>query len=599
VLDADGSVLARSTLKVEVRAYEVWRETVESEFLSRVAAGEDPATQIEAYAGEGATRDGLALEPLPQPPTRQGASEAHYDGRIGLATLESPSGPGTWLRASLARGGEQALEADEYRVRGETRPAAGGAERERWDRDAARARRPHPYGDPVCGPLVCAVPGALFPDGVYLERDAALRYRAEDNLPRGRFPAWRSRLLSTAFWLRASAAREASGAGQTRRGSVSFWIKPAFDPMRAGRIRTLWSLDRNSSFSAESSVAWPPFGAYLFPCPPDTLPSEGPYRYGFSLEGLLGFGLGYQRAFDGVPAAAPQRDAVAAGIVSGRRGFDAFRPRRWVHVAFAWNFDLPVDRAFRMSVNGRLVPPGNAFEQVAGSLPLRGRVDFSRHGGEAPLVGPEPEREDVVVRRFNRAWPDAAGLLPALLGARRPEAHPDPSTWISFGALAGDRQRNFALDATVDEIRVGAWEDFEQARLDAADGRFARVDGPAAGGPRAGASFVSNSHRPPDPARPGSLAWTVRSASSLPDSAIRVAFWDGRRWRGPFDEPGGVTLAEPADAAEPAEFRYRATFTTGARRGTPILETPYLDDVTISYAAVPRVLSWSTLPESR
>ncbi|MCE9583051.1 MAG: LamG domain-containing protein [Planctomycetes bacterium] len=532
VLNVDGKVAAKRLLKAHVKAYEVWRETVESEFLSALAAGAEPEVQIGLYDGDGVTRRGLALEVLPEaapdaPGDRASVSHFWYDGRIGLATLISPGGPSTWLRATLTPPMREALAADDFRVRPPARP-------EDVEKYRRAARLPRPEGEPLPSPLIekpathetgadappAASPGRLFPDGAFLERDACLRFRALDNLP------WKD--------------------GQTRSGSVSFWLKPAFDPRRASRPRTLWSIDRRAEATAPGLVEAPVFGSFLFPAGADGVASEGPYSYGFPLRGLVGFGIGQRETADGGGAGG----WTVAGIATGRADFSAIRPHEWVHVAFAWDLDQPVDRAFRMAVNGRLVPVPNAFEQQPGSLPLRSAIDLSANG-------------------------------------------PGDTTWISFGALGDDPRRNFALDGTVDEIRVGTLDAFEIARRDAVEGRYARVGDT---GPRHTAAFTSALHSPGGPALPGSIAWTVREAPGLPDSAIRLQFWDGRRWRGPFDEPGGEALGEETEAPASGEFRWRAVFTAGHRPDLPVNETPWLDDVTITYATKPQTLGYSSPP---
>ncbi|MEK7467756.1 MAG: hypothetical protein AAB074_10120 [Planctomycetota bacterium] len=544
VLDASGRVLAKRLVKSHVKAYEVWRETTENEFLAALRAGAEPEAQVALYEGDGVTRRGLSLEVLPDaapdaPADRDAVKWLWFDGRIGLSTLISPGGPGTWLLATLTPPMREALDADYFRVR---LPPPGTEERRKFDTDPEErrkrerdARRPRLEGEPSPGPLIqnsgpkagrgeaggsdasVASPGRLFPDGAYLERDACLRYRALDNLP------WKS--------------------GETRSGCVSFWMKPAFDPGRSSRPRTLWSIDRRAIAVAPGLVEAPVFGAYLFPTGTDGIGSEGPYRYGFPLRGLAGFGMGQREGSGGW---------TVAGVATGRAEFNAIRPHEWVHLAFAWDLDQPVDRAFRMAVNGKLVPAANAFEQQPGGLPLRARIDLSANG-------------------------------------------PEDSTWISFGALGDDPRRNFALDATIDEIRVGTLDAFEEARRDAAEGRYARVADLA---PRraGGATFTSAARATGGPAVPGSIAWTVREAPGLPDSAVRLQFSDGRRWRGPFDEPGGEAVGESTEIPVTGEFRWRAVITTGYSPDLPVNETPYLDDVTITYATKPRTLGFSIPP---
>lgn len=549
VLDQNGRVVARRVVKAHVRAYEVWRETTESQFLSALRAGAEPEAQVGLYDGDGVTRRGLALEVLPDaapdaPASRELVGTLWYDGRIGLATLVSPGGPETWLRASLTPPLREALDADDWRVRLPEKPE----DRKRYEEDAEvrkkrdrDSRRPRLEGEPAPGPLIqgatplpagsrpggagaVASPGRLFPDGAYLERDACLRYRAMDNLP------WKD--------------------GETRSGCVSFWVKPAFDPRKASRPRTLWSIDRRGIATAPGLVESPVFGAYLFPAGADGVGAEGPFKYGFDLRGMAGFGIGQREA----PSGAGEGEWTVAGVATGRAEFGAFRPHEWVHVAFAWDLDAPAERAFRMAVNGRLVPRANAFEQEPGSLPRAkaSRFDLSANG-------------------------------------------PDDTTWISFGALGDDPRRNFGLDATVDEIRVGTLEMFEIARRDAAEGRYARVSDPA---PKraGGATFTSAPRMTGGPSVPGSIAWTLREAPGLPDSTVRLQFSDGRRWRGPFDEPGGQAVGEPTEPAVRGEFKWRAVFSTGHRPDLPVNETPYLDDVTITYATKPVVLGYSMPP---
>ena len=529
VLDPTGNVLGERLLKVHVKAYEVWRETVESEFLSAFSRGENPNVLIGSHDGYGRTRGGFALEVLPEafdPKDPKVTETLWYDGRIGLATLQAPAGAETWLRASLTPPKFGPLPADDFRVR-DPRRRAGSPPPE----DVAS--QPLPEGSPEGGPLISiapapqpgdedsprtrAVPAHLFPDGAYLERASCLRYRAMDNLP--------------------------FVDGETRNGCVSFWLKPALDPALSGRPSTLWSIDRRKLATSPGLIESPPFGAWLFPPGPEGVVAGGPYSYGFPLRGLVGFGIGGLQS---------DNSRVTAGIATGRAEFAAFRPHEWVHVAFAWDFDQPADRAFRMAVNGRLLPPANTFEQIAGSLPLRGRIDLSAQG-------------------------------------------PVESTWISFGALGSDPQRNLPLDGTIDEIRVGTALDFESARRDAVEGRYARVDD-LPGGRREGATFTSSSRSPGSPSVPGSISWTVRDAESLPDSAVRMEFWDGRRWRGPFDDPGGAALVQTGERPLETEYRWRATFTTGVRRDAPVNESPWLDDVTVTWVTRPRILAWSTPP---
>lgn len=205
-----------------------------------------------------------------------------------------------------------------------------------------------------------------------------------------------------------------------------------------------------------------------------------------------------------------------------------------------------------MAVNGRVVPAANAFEAIPGSLPLRERIDLAASA-------------------------------------------PGTSTWVSFGALASDPVRNLPLDGTIDEIRIGTAEAFEEARRDAAEGRYARVDDRTRPR-RGGATFTSPLISPRTPVAAGSVAWTVREAPSLPDSAILLEFWDGERWQGPFIDSAGAALSDWPDGARSGPFRWRATFRTGARRDDAVNETPFLDDVTVALATRPRILARGSPP---
>lgn len=503
----DGS-FARRRMKRHIRCFDVYRETAQSQFLREFAETGRLDQTVSTADAPYETSHGVTLQFLPEPLLGEFVRTADYDGQITLGTVESSDREAPALRASFSRKG---LEAD-----GAVYPAPVP------DRDGPRVGRlvaPSPGPDP---------PGDLYPDGVFLERDASLLYNALGHI------------------------RPTTGTRQTRQGVVSLWIKPRYDPLQTHKIHTIWSLDRKHG--TDSWINPTPFGAYVFPSVTG-IPSDGPYAYGSTLEGRIGWGMGYKGSFWVLQGPRPEVYWVATGHLTGRDDFEKFRQGEWTHFVFRWDLDAAdADGAFQLTVNGKRCAATNHIQQGDPALqfPIQGHIDFAVHG-------------------------EGSG----------------PNT-LKFGGWASSEALNTVGEATYDEILVFQGKDVDGALLQWEEGRYYRetdatfTSGPIdANAPREGRFGASG-------LRVSSIAWTVYRPESLSRARIEARLYCGNQWLGPFWDARGSEILG-ADGRWPvaeAGLRYRLRIDPATDSTVPLLETPVIDDVLLVFATAPETLAW-------
>ncbi|MDP3786797.1 MAG: LamG-like jellyroll fold domain-containing protein [Candidatus Omnitrophota bacterium] len=158
---------------------------------------------------------------------------------------------------------------------------------------------------------------------------------------------------------------------------------------------------------------------------------------------------------------------------------------------------------------------------------------------------------------------------------------PNPFTAIRLGV---DSEKKEMVDSTVDEVRV--FDSLRDVTSDFAAGRY--YSGPDE------ASFES-SENPIGNAMLGTISWTEHTRDKdgleiFPGADIQFDIFDGSIWMGDYENrsnPAGMPLKRPTTGA--GNIKYRAYFKNSA---TTLLDTPVLDDVTITYIKAIEILYW-------
>lgn len=87
--------------------------------------------------------------------------------------------------------------------------------------------------------------------------------------------------------------------------------------------------------------------------------------------------------------------------------------------------------------------------------------------------------------------------------------------------------------------------------------------------------------------RLGAISWTEYNPFSAAESAFTFSIISEDKEEGNFNDPAGSAVGIPADGAYPPRYKF-----TCKTNGAPLLDTPVIDDVTITVLKKPIYLSW-------
>lgn len=157
---------------------------------------------------------------------------------------------------------------------------------------------------------------------------------------------------------------------------------------------------------------------------------------------------------------------------------------------------------------------------------------------------------------------------------------PNPFYAIRIGV---DTEKKEMIEGVIDEVRV--FPDLRNVATDFAAGRY--YD--------SGDSYFESSKKEIGKARLGTISWTEHARDKdgieiIPGADIQFDIYDGSVWLGNYENrtnPAGASLNHLTSGT--GELKYKAYF---VETGSTLLDTPVLDDVTITYIKAIEILYW-------
>ncbi|MEK7867054.1 MAG: hypothetical protein AAB434_10260 [Planctomycetota bacterium] len=373
VLNQFRQIVAESEVLVDVKMFDIYRESTQKDFLYDQWKNNDDIKDniISRERGSGKTSGDLSLMVYPEMPNPAWTKDADYDGHITLATKESSGASADFLATYYERG----LNSDS----GHT-----------FVRDANG-----PYFDKLvnqAGGSGSWKPGKLFPDGVYAELDSVAMY---DYMPRN----------PNSF-------------------SASFWIKPHFFPEHAGRSRVFMTWQKNTG---DPYIPVMPLGVYCTVTSFIESTSEGGYEYQEPWDTPAILAGGTVESYEGA-CATPCINHLEHGHGSIDRGGETwgtmFEGGKWLHVGWIHDgerfegrgYDYPATHHENMDVlyvNGRKVSGVFAYQtgDVSTPTPYDGemlRLGERRTAGAINTV-PDATMDEVIV--WDRVNPNSENRI--------------------------------------------------------------------------------------------------------------------------------------------------------------------------------------------
>ncbi len=525
VLDARRRVVAEELVTAAVKLFESYRDTTQWDFMREFAVDGVGLNQVFSTAGGTApTPGGVSLCSYPEyqsPSNRDFLRDPNLsiEGYLALNTVKSRSGAGATL----------ALRYDNENSVSSFFNSSSGP----FFRDATVTPISSPYGlgpwpDRVLGGRA---PGSAMNDGLLCEVGSSPGY------------------INSSF--------------SQHVGTISMWVKPAFQPENTGRQRVFMSsyyyqlpTDRGCGSGHLSQLHNFPAPQWLM-CPMGIYytaqHTDGPYATDASLSGTpaanyaetrtsvsyrqfgttwpersIGVGFGGRWCRDeyngGVISHTINHVGHAHDPASAIHGFgNIAMNKRWMHIGFLWNDQLRARDGFtQLFINGRRIGPatGNPYCFGAGHMfdgnpsPFDCNVN-SRWG--SPLG-------DTLIK-------ENMGILgePPLFRIGAEAAPPVGGTTIPGGTLMANSARrpicNYTADATIDDVlvwqtvNVGAVEDAWQ------EGRYYKENGATYTSPKV--DLFSQPTRSVAPKGTATLPATVTPATiptAPPPPTTRVAF---------------------------------------------------------------------------
>ncbi len=315
VLDPFRRIVAESEVLVDVKMFDIYRESTQKDFLYDQWKNNDDIRDniISRERGSGNTSGDLSLMVYPEMPNPAWTKDADYDGHITLATKES-AGVGAEFQATFF---DRGLDSDSGH--GFVSDVNG------------------PYYDKLlnqAGGSGSWRPGKLFPDGVYAELDSVPMY---NYIPPDR-----------------------------HRFSASFWMKPHFFPEHAGRSRVFMTWQKPTG---KSHISVMPLGIYCTVTSFLESTSVGGYEYQEPWDTPAILAGGTVETYEGA-CATPCINHLEHGHPSISRGGETwgtmFEGGKWMHVGWIHNgtslegrpYDWPTtyhENTDTLYINGRKV----------------------------------------------------------------------------------------------------------------------------------------------------------------------------------------------------------------------------------------------------
>ncbi len=554
VLDATGGLLARQEMEAELGGPSVLRLTTQAEFVAGdlgdpAVAGDErafraPSAPLYLGRGNGLLRTwgkgflpdpaekGLALQSYPEPYVAPGPAirPADFDGSLQLATVETETdasfGQAGGRMTCLARF-DDAFDLD--------RPATPALARCRPD--ALLATGPALLSRSV---LDRDLPGTLYPDGAYSERDREPAYLSLLNMP-------------------------------PRHGLLSFWVKPNYDFSRSRPLHPPREQTRR--------------GHLLFlanRCRISGMASNQPDTQAFVLcqgatEGLgevLGAFFEINCQMNGFPEDEDREHEYALA--------DPFPPRQWRLVSFAWDFETEgpgsADTAGELVLDGTRAASGDLY-----------RSSIQNVGAHAQnLTGAGAE---------NFAYSGAGGAHRFVLGGRMHEVELQ-APWDICGSGADSTFDEFAIWDFGRDASNAIARGLAAARH--ADGRYYAGTAYTRYGEVPPADRAPEWTSAPILLPPGSrleaVSWTLSPAMGY-WLELELLSADGSGYLGGDEtssRSGNVGAGQTwALSRVPGAFRAHAVFRRDAAPAS-LLDTPRLDDLSFVYtpAGGRPVLAW-------
>lgn len=552
LLDLGGRLGAQRQLQARARIFEVFRDTTQEDFLR-------PGHQILGTAAPYPLSGGQALVSYPE---SGGQPAATYDGQIGLGFIAPEAGPDETLRGALFH----------------TRDATDSADLHVPDVDGPHHDRLIGTGHPC---------GHVFPDGVYSERDASLKFPMAGNLteiPVGYLPAVPDAyVFYAAFWVKTLWLPEASP-----RAHALFSMSPAVTPSVQHN-----SMDIPAYWTPLSNILARPVGLYFVPARNNVWQNVKTGAYDHNVWCARGRGWSARTLLWGTTHSLYDSDTLHRRGLGGppltTRPVGRLQGHRWQHITLVGKAPYQM---FPGPVNAVLLG-----RVPAASVPVGIRNGFG--GGYS--------RKALVMDHLG----DPA----------------DPNH-LRFGEVAAAHNMNYVADATFANVRVGGrlvpnTPPDGAARVSAYVGHFSGASSPAALGrynKESGAAYVSpplpsgvrflrmswtsilpelwfdrdgdgwlgdasDGHLPvndryrPDPAHPSQGA---PGSNGLRDVRIDLELWDAQR-RASFNDPGGANTLPGLSGTLHYRARFVNEWDAHTRLNHPLDVTPFLDDVTLTY----------------
>lgn len=219
---SDGKILAEASIGVEVKLYDILRDTTQADFSKGLIS------QASSLDNNFYTEQNKSMEVYPEPKIYIEAANNDNDGQVLLSTLYPKLQNNHTFYASF---------------------------REDFDADFAKGEKKakkSKFDLPQKQPLFSGKLGYLYNDGVYIDPTSCLEYSADGNFPIETIDFskplgelykkvnWYSPRLSDIYILYARPMR-------VTRGAIIFWFKPDYDLTNYQKVASLFSLIKSVS----------------------------------------------------------------------------------------------------------------------------------------------------------------------------------------------------------------------------------------------------------------------------------------------------------------------------------------------------------------
>ncbi len=441
VLDAGRQVVAEDTVTAEVKAYDVHRDTLQDQFMKDYADGTLPLNQVfSAATGAERMTDNVSLRSYPEYQDRgflqtgSGTYAPSFDGYLALNNVRTMNGsPNFALR----------FDTESNSIGNAFLPNNGPDRRYRREVDRGNTAR-GPYPEKLLGG---GNPGSLANDGLICERQASPGY------PPANF--------------------------NQRRGTLSMWVKPHFEPEDAGRMHNWFSNIHYNVPGENWNQPWPsrnlgtwytifrinPFVVLYAPGFNSGGFGQAPYGEGAAIDydyndttlpqrAIIG---GYGGRANGVPSVSRDTEYIGgrntatvnhAGhghsrySYNGRTWGNLCMKGRWLHVGLTWDDTLSIGYHPSTGRNPRQPDPDNVLQMWVNGQKTPGSQYDTYYVSRVP---PGQAYRMTANNRWGSDW--------FRVGAQADSPVP-PGTQAANGPSGPRLQYNYTADATIDEVLI-------------------------------------------------------------------------------------------------------------------------------------------------